>query len=150
MVAYNFDVSMARPIIFGERVSCLKPKREKPHVQIGQLIHAFCGNVPPDFNHSPDCHRLMTVPCLSSVPMTVDAQGAVVDGQRKVNPEWYKVFAEAEGFGSFAELQVHYDKVHGFPYEGQYIRWNPSQAEFRAAWPLIPRKYYKVAEAGEE
>ena len=140
MAAYNFPLTDARAIIFGLKSSAVKPRGKRAHVAVGQIVHAFCGNTPPEWSKSPDCHRLIEAPCVVSDPVAIDASGMVRAGELVVNNDWLRVLAHAEGFASFSGMQAHLERVYGFPYHGQLIRWNPSQAEFRAQWPLIARQ----------
>jgi hypothetical protein len=149
MVAYNFDQGQARDIIFGLKTSALKPDRKSAHVVEGGLVHAFCGNVPPDYTKSPDCHRLMTAPCVRSSSIQITTDHAVVDGVIMTNPEWYRTVALGEGYSDFGALQADYDRRFGLPWSGQYFRWNPAKAEFRGQWPLIVKPPEPVPEAVE-
>ena len=137
MVAYNFPHKMARGLIFGQIASTLQGPGKKAHAHPGGAFTAFVGLVPPDWRRSPYCHRLIDAPCTRSVPVIIDTQGAILDGQRVANPEWYRVIAKDCGYVDFASLQGGYQRTFKLPWKGQYIRWNPSEATFRAQWPLI-------------
>ena len=137
MVTYNFHPDQARDIIFGLKASALKPPGKRPHVAVGGMVHAFCGAVPPDYTKSPDCHRLITAPCVRSDAITIDEPGAIVAGLRVENAAWYDTVAVQEGFADFSALQAHYARTYGLPWSGHLIRWAPHKAEFRAQWPLI-------------
>lgn len=149
MVTYNFHDSQARDVIFGTKHCTLKPFGKRPHVRVGQMVHAFCGNVPPDYSKSPDCHRLITAPCTKSEPITVAEQRTVLGGRIMSNPDWFAGLAQQEGFADFSALQLHLDRMYGLPWEGQYIAWAPHKAEFRAQWPLIIKPPVEEGE-GEE
>ncbi len=140
MVAYNLQALRARDVINGVVCAVLKPPAGKrPHVAVGGKVHLFCGAQPPLYFKAPDCHRLMVAPCTRSDPIRIEARGAIVGGRLQTNPDWTQVLARADGYADFGELQAAYDRLHGLPWEGQLIRWNPLLAEFRAQWPLIEK-----------
>ena len=137
MVAYNFPPEDARAIIFGIKASVIKPHGKRPHVAVGGTVHAFCGAVPPLWMKSPECHRLIVAPCSRSEEIVIEADKVTLGNAVMVTPEWFETLARDEGFSDFGSLQVHYDRLYGLPFRGQYIRWRPDKAEFRAQWPLI-------------
>ncbi|MGB1389266.1 MAG: hypothetical protein ACPG61_10305 [Paracoccaceae bacterium] len=137
MVTYNVNVVHARAVIFGIKASVIKPPGKRPHVAVGGVCHVFCGNVPPDYSKSPDCHRLITAPCTVSDAFVLDERGALRSGVRVVHGDWLHQLALDEGFVNFADMQGHYDRMHGLPWSGQYVRWDARRADFRAQWPLI-------------
>lgn len=139
MVSYNFPEGFARDIITGRKAAMLKPFGKRPHVEAGGMVHAFCGNLPPDFTKSERCHRLLTAPCTRSVRCRMAESGLTVDGQLVVNPEWLRTIAAQEGFDSFADLNTHFHRTYGLPWDGQYIRWNHAAAEYVAEWPLVQK-----------
>tara|TARA_R110002049_G_scaffold23545_10_gene83664 strand:- start:49442 stop:49891 length:450 start_codon:yes stop_codon:yes gene_type:complete len=137
MVAYNFHVDHARAIIFGAKASAIKPHGKRPHVAPDGLVHAFCGAIPPLWMKSPDCHKLIVAPCSRSDEIVIAAERVTVGGVLMCNPDWFATLAREEGFADFGSLQAHYHRLYGLPFTGQYIRWRPDKAEFRAQWPLI-------------
>ncbi|MEP5728101.1 MAG: hypothetical protein ABJL67_01880 [Sulfitobacter sp.] len=145
MVAYNFSEGFAHDLIKGLKCAALKPNGKRPHVEVGGDVHVFCGNLPPDFSKSPDCHRLITAPCTRSEPACMTPDGLVIGGRLMVNPYWPLTMAQQEGFDSYADLNTHFHRVFGLPWEGRYIRWNPARASFCAEWPLVVKPPSEVA-----
>lgn len=139
MAAYNVDQQLARAVIFGTKASVLKPHGKRKHAQAGDMLHICCGNLPPDYGRSEHYHRLMVVPCCLSIPVTISERGMTRDGVPDTQGHRMELMAHGEGFDSFDALKLHLDRMYGLPWSGQLLRWKPSDAEFRAQWPLIER-----------
>lgn len=127
MMAYYVDPSLARAVISGQKCSVLKVRGARAHAAVGEVMRIVtAGN-----------WDLMVAPCVVSVPVRIEATRFLRAGEVDTQGCRLELMARGEGYDTFAALRTDYARLHGLPWEGQLLRWNPIGAEFRAQWPLM-------------
>lgn len=148
MVVYNVPERLARAVVFGQKCYVLKPHGNRAHAAVGQMMHIETGFGPPAYSRSDGYCRLMVAPCVLSLPVRIEETRFLRACEVDTQGHRLELLAHDEGFETYAALRADIAQRHGLPWEGQLLRWNPAEAEFRAQWPLLTRMADEMEEEG--
>jgi hypothetical protein len=120
MPSLNFKARFA-PLVEnqGKRQSIRRP-RLRP-IRPGDLLYLYTGM------RTAACRRLGIGRCTETQGIEIWADGILLAGVA-LSPQDSLALAEADGFASVAEFLDFFRSVHGLPFTGTLLRWEPLPA----------------------
>ena len=120
MVAYNFKKQFAPKVRDGSKCQTVRGQRDR-HARPGEPIQLYTGQ------RTKHCEKLIPDPlCLSVEEIVINSDLIVISGCA-LPANRQEEFAIADGFDSYAEFIAFFKEIHGLPFEGVLIKWEPQK-----------------------
>ena len=124
MPVINFRQRFADAILSGRKRQTIRAPRgdHRPHAIIGGPLALYIGM------RTKSCRKLMDAVCTNrrQIVITSDPYRVIVNGKPIEDVD---DFAVADGFEGSADFYEFFAKVHGLPFEGWLIEWEPETSQ---------------------
>jgi hypothetical protein len=116
MPAYNFNPIFASPVECGWKKQTIRAKR-KNRPRVGQTSYCFTGM------RTKKCQRLGAWEILRVVDVHMLPNAIFLDGQVFRHRHNLDSFAKKDGFHSWVEMRIWFNRTHGLPFNGDLVLW---------------------------
>lgn len=121
MAAFNFKKRWREPVRAGtKRQTVRAPRADGRDPEPGQQLQLYYGM------RTKQCELLRRARCTGRKTVTIDFGHLEIDG-RVQNEGQRDIFAIADGFEHFDDLQEFFAETHGLPFSGFVYYWDPDQ-----------------------
>lgn len=129
MVALNFKAEFIVAIDEGQKRRTIRRIRKAGNPKPGDCLQLYAGL------RTTHCEKIRDATCTRVRRIYIDAMGVRIDNRTLYSGEapasmgaprpddYDSDFARADGFDSFADMAVFFEKQYGLPFEGQLIEW---------------------------
>lgn len=122
MPLLGFQARFAADVEWGDKTQTIRAYRKDGRdPQEGDVLYLYTGL------RTKKCRKLGEAECIESTPVHIEDELLEV-GSRTRGSSYAEDFAVADGFDHWDEMLEWFKKVHGLPFDGLLIRWDPIEA----------------------
>lgn len=116
MVAFNFRKRFVDAIEDGTKRTTIRPTKR---CEAGDALQLYVGQ------RTWWCRKLIDARCVSVKKFRIGKRGVAIDGRPFVGDDALHRIAKAEGFASFSDMAAWFQEMHGLPFFGWMVEWEP-------------------------
>lgn len=122
MVAYNFKKQFVPLIEAGLKRQTIRAPRKR-HTRPGEAIQLYSGM------RTRSCRKLVNPDpiCISVEPLLMNDELGINLDNRWLSRNDLETLAVADGFSDWEACLGFFEAVHGFPFQGVLIKWEPQE-----------------------